>query len=216
MYPERLFTMVGTRFSPSIALEIGQTDEAEEYHEIIKNKLQHYIKMLKKMQVQEALLDLLELEYEVQPLAQDDRFAALVALTATACRRYVLANLYEDRACKLEPQWELFTEMSDDVYESGSFFLADQLRVKIKNLDPTAPVSSVLLTVEPTLQHQLGHICQLENPELWGDFSAGNTPIKPADKMTNDELIVQLCDEILLPFYARLELLNIAETKNMA
>ena len=214
MYPERLFTLVGSRFEPTLVLEIGKA-HMEEHGDILKKQFRHYTKMLQKMQFQEALLDLMELEHKVQPLGRDDRFAALVTLTATACRRYVLAHYYENRACELEARWEPFAEMSEDVYESGEFFLADQLQVKIENLDLNATVPAILLAVEPTLQQQLGKICQFENTTLWECFYAEKYRIRHESQMTNEELIMQLCDEILLPFYARLELLRIAEEKKI-
>jgi len=175
----------------------------------LKKAFVNFIKLINAQDFRGATLELIELTYQIPELNLDLNFNALLTLCWVAIRKYEAAEATEKAARKNNSRWEVFDTIVDDAYDSAKFFMAEEMKTTVQKLDIDQELVNKLNWDESDskrLTIHLGQVLELENATVWESIKSENIKFQLKEDAILDDLIVQLCDQIILPFYARLEL----------
>lgn len=179
-----------------------------------KDHFKPFIEALEKENYPVATIELLELGAKTSQLNTNDNYHALLTFCFVALKKYHLADFADKLARKHNSEWEnVFDGLTDDVYDSGLRFAADSLNKDVRTLNLEAKLDELDWEQEDVqfLIDDLSKILKLENEKLAKTIGDEKfTP--PIDaKSTLDDVVISLCDELILPFYARLELQKVVK-----
>jgi len=241
MFLERLFASVGSRIDKqllkklvnNIKAEIKEEKKEEEMtstelknlqrrietktdkiQKILGETMDCFAKHIDKYRYHHAIIELIDARHAVEELENEADFHALLALCYVAILKYDLAESEEKKARELNSSWWVFDEIADNVYDSGHFFLAEQLKESPKKLKVSQNLKEDLKWDDRNLFEvvdELENILEREDEKCLRSLKAEAPKLNIDDSGTLEELIIQLCDQFILPFYARLELKKIIE-----
>ncbi|MBN1349059.1 hypothetical protein JXJ21_06610 [candidate division KSB1 bacterium] len=236
MILERLFTSAGSKIDTAILKNLSSQIKAkieeeqpkeemtqkelkayqrrvekktEKIRGILGKQIKQFAELIDKQRYHRAIIELYDARNAVEELEQNADYHALLSLCYVAVLKYDLADSEERFARKLKTNWVIFDDIVDNVYESGKFFIADQLDESPKKLKLSLNLKEDLKwddvnTVE-TIE-ELSTILEQTDESSWRSLKKEKPDLNLDEQATVDDLIVQLCDQFILPFYARLEL----------
>jgi len=191
----------------------------EQMQSMAKDSFKRFVAAIKKNKYHAAVTELIEMAYLMPGLNTIADFHALLTLNYVALRKYYPAEQEENNARRLNPAWEIFDKIADNAYESGVFFLAEYMRTSARSFKEDKKIVEDLHWDEPvfkTLIEDLGTICSLENEAVWKSIQEEEIKFDKFEAgATLEDLIVQICDLFVLPFYSRLELSKMAEASKL-
>lgn len=237
---EELFTSVGDRFEGDFIEKIIEnynesqkelkdagSNKSEEKKKsdqkkdsdsgIKKEHFKSFVEALEKENYQKAVIELLELGAKKTQLDKNDYYFALLTFCFVALKKYGLADYADKLARQYNPAWEKnFDDLADDVYDSGLLLTAEFLSKDVRELDLEAKMEELEWEKEDVqlLIDELYKIFRLENEKIAKTLEAEKISSPLDTHSTLDDVIITLCDELILPFYVRLELQNIVKRFN--
>lgn len=183
--------------------------------EICKGGFKQFVNNIKKRNFCGATLNLVELTYTVPELYDEADFHTLLTLCYVALQKYGTAEHEEKMAKKANPKWKLLDQITDDIYTCGLVFIAEETHTTVDKMKVEQRLADELHWDSHNFKvflSALGSVLKLENKEIWQSIEDEEPEIKLPEEATLDDLIIKLCDLVILPFYARLELTKIAGT----
>ena len=174
-----------------------------------KDNFKSFIEAIEKENYHVAVIELLELGAKMKQLDKNADYFALLTFCFVAIRKYYQAEFADKLARQYNSEWEkIFDDLSDDVYDSGLFFMAESLGQDVRELALDATMKDLEWRKEDILMltKELTNIFELENEKLAKTITEEKFSPTIDDKSTLDDVIIAICDEFILPFYARLEL----------
>jgi predicted O-linked N-acetylglucosamine transferase (SPINDLY family) len=174
-----------------------------------KDHFKPFVEAIEKENYHIATIELLELGAKMPSLDANDYYHALLMFCFVALRKYSLAEFADKVARKHNPEWDqIFDDLADEVYDSGLFFAAESLNKDVRKLELEVKMKELEWEKEDILMltEDLIKIFRLENEKLAKTLADEKFTPAIDDKSTLDDVIIALCDEFILPFYARLEL----------
>lgn len=244
MFLERLFANVGSKIDSQILKKLVTNIKAEIKEEkkeeemtpselktlqrriekktskikgILGESAKSFAEQIDKHRYHHAVIELIDARNAVEELENEADFHALMALCYVAILKYDLAESEEQKARHLKSEWRTFEEIADNVYDSGQFFIAEQLDESPKKLKVNQSLKEDLKWDDKNyfeIIDELENILEREDEKCWRSLKAEKPDVVLNDSSTLEELIIQLCDQFILPFYARLELKKITNVFN--
>jgi hypothetical protein len=181
--------------------------------EIFKASFKRFVGLIEKFNYQSAALELLELVQKVPEVNARPDFHALMTLSYVASRRYELAEAEEKLAVAGDAKWQIFDEITDDISAAADFFIADELKIPLNKLNFKKKIVGEWHWDDKNVNaiiENLRIIFKLEHEKIAEIMAAEETKIQIKEEDTLNDLVIQLCNQFILPFYVRLELSQIA------
>lgn len=180
--------------------------------EIFKASFKRFVGLIEKFNYQSAVLELLELAQKVPEVNARADFHALMTLCYVASRRYELAEAEEKLAVDGDAKWQIFDEITDDISAAADFFIADELNIPQNKLNFKKKIVGDWhwddKNVNAIIEH-LQIIFKLEHDKIAENMAAEDVKLQIKEEDTLNDLVIQLCNQFMLPFYVRLELSQI-------
>ncbi len=174
-----------------------------------KDHFKPFVEAIEKENYHVATIELIELGAKMPQLDGNDYYHALLMFCFVALRKYSLADFADKLARKHNPEWDnIFDELADEVYDSGLFFTAESLNKDVRKLELEVKMEELEWEKEDVqlLIDDLNKIFKLENEKLAKTLESEKFSASISPNSTLDDVIIAICDEFILPFYARLEL----------
>jgi len=189
--------------------EKSKNDKKDSDKSVKKEHFKSFIEAIEKENYHVAVIELLELGAKMKQLDKNADYFALLTFCFVAIRKYYQAEFADKLARQYDSDWEkIFDNLSDAVYDSGLFFMAESLRQDVRALALEATMKELEWEKDDIfmLTKDLASIFKLENEKLAKTITEEKFSPAIDDKSTLDDVVIALCDEFILPFYARLEL----------
>ncbi|MBN2090961.1 hypothetical protein JW964_15215 [candidate division KSB1 bacterium] len=174
-----------------------------------KDQFKPFIEAIEKENYPAATIELLELGAKLTNLNTNTNYHALVSICFVALKKYNLAEMADKAARQLDLEWgDIFDELADEVYDSGLFFTAESLGKDVRDLELEAKMEDLEWEKDDIqfLIDDIKVIFNLENEKLAKTLADEKLTAPIGASSTLDDVIIAICDEFILPFYARLEL----------